>query len=115
MPYNITCAVCGKQFIGRRSNDKTCSQECHKEYKRTCCKRYFQAQQHKSAQLEDYTRQYQQREREFDLKLLAAEKAGLSYGKYVLAQKIASQVNPETQSSKTGHKEKPAKHHTNLY
>jgi len=82
-PINCKCAFCGKEFLTKKASTKYCSFECRKERKKQQDK-YCKAHQKKR----DYSKPKPKEEPKrtytsIEDIVLAADKCGMSYGRYV--------------------------------
>ena len=72
--FDKTCPICGTRFITDLSMQKYCDEECAGKAYREAQKRYRNKKKKKKTTLDD--------------KVKAAAEAGLSYGQYVIRERL---------------------------
>lgn len=96
MTIEKKCVICGKAFHPRGGMQKCCSPECSAENRKICSRIY-----HAAHRADDARRKKERQlriklaekaaKRTFDETVAAADAAGLSYGQYVIRERLKNE------------------------
>lgn len=104
----LTCKFCGAEFTPRNGYQKYCSTKCADKYRleknRAYCREHREEilrnnrerEARKKREASEEAREAEKRARRLDETVLAAEAAGLSYGQYVILQRMKKQKGETT-------------------